>query len=124
MPFDHIRYARNVSDDSTLVVEMSEMPEKYVVVSDVMYFADSSGFVMMYPVSGDWSEMPDAHDVSDWSDIPASPEDGRKWAVNAKYYDESNYGVNVPDEVTHGIRTVVIALSVLHDFGVFNYEIQ
>lgn len=120
MAFDVVRYAYDASDDSSVVRVMSEMPDIYLVVENVMYFADLSGYVMMWPVSGDWSEMPDAHDVSDWSDIPAPPGDGRMWAVNAKYYDESNYGALVPEESIRNNGAVVMALTALHRMSASN----
>ena len=113
--FDVVRYAYDVSDDASVSCELTEMPEIYLVVGDVMYFADSSGYVMMRPVSGDWSKMPGQSEVSVSYELFDSSENGSMWAVNAKYYDEGEYGAFVPEEVERGISAVVAALTVLHN---------
>lgn len=122
----NVRYAYDASSDSSVVCELPvvdgkpELPEIYVVVGQWAYFADSDGYLVMYlirpgsPDSSDpseMSEMPDLSDVFEGSEID---HDGRIWAVNAKWYDESEFGALVPSEMIARNEWVCTVLRQLH----------
>lgn len=108
MPFETVRYAYDVSSPESVVTEMGETPEMYVVFGKMMYWADESGYVMMHPLSGEWS------DLSEMGEMPDVPGDDRNWAVNAKWYDESEYGALVPEAVERCAKRVARALTEMH----------
>lgn len=115
-----VRYAYDASSTPSVTREMPvvdgkpEMPEIYLVVGGWAYFADSDGYLVMYPIRPDMveeSEMPDLSDVHEESELSR---DDRVWAVNARWYDESDYGALLPDVLIHRNEWVAAALTALH----------
>lgn len=119
----YVKYRYDASSDSSPVAELSvvdgkpEMPEIYLVVGGWAYFADSSGYLVMYPIRPEMveeSEMPDLSDVFDGSEIPESSRSARFWAVNARWYDESEYGALLPEVLIVRNEWVCSALTAMH----------
>lgn len=88
-----------------------ELPKISVTVDGTHYFADSWGYLMC------WSD----ETVS--VEMPELDETGRKIgtyrhvvfvADNAYWYDWSEFGGNIPDEVRQASEDICYALSVLH----------
>lgn len=86
-------------------VELTVIPEIYVVVGDSAYFSDSDGFLMMCPV---YDMMSAKSDLTTFA------------AVNAKWWDEGDYGHDVPNEVSDGSARVCAALTAMHGMASFN----